>query len=264
MGEAFTAVADDATGMYFNPAGLANIDKIELNATHSEWLMDIRLEQISIANEMFGGAVGFNFTGVYYGELERRGNFPTVDSDGIFSPYDLAASIGYGRDILPDVSLGISAKMLYERIDFESATGWAVDFGILHRSKIDGLTFAASILNLGPQTKFVEEKFYPPFEARLGSAYTAEKRWMRGRVTISGDFVLPNDTDEKLLLGMEYFYKNSLAVRFGYKNGYYAQGVTMGIGVVYDRLRFDYAYMPIDFGLGNSHRFSINVFPSPL
>jgi hypothetical protein len=117
---------------------------------------------------------------------------------------------------------------------------------------------------LGPQAKFVEEKFYPPFQARLGAAYTAEKKRMRGKVTLSGDFLFSNDMDEKLLIGMEYLYKNSLAVRFGYRGGYYAQGVTMGIGVVYDRLRFDYAYMPIEFGLGDSHRFSINVFSSSL
>jgi hypothetical protein len=264
MGEAFTAIADDATGISFNPAGLAGIEKVELNVTHSEWLMDIRFEQISIANEMLGGAVGFNFTGVYYGELERRGNFPTVTPDGTFAPYDMAASIGYGRDILPDVSLGISAKLLYEKIDFESATGWAVDLGVLHRSRIEGLTFAASILNLGPQAKFIEEKFYPPFQTRLGAAYTAEEKWMRGNITLSGDFLFSNDMDEKLLLGMEYFYKKALAVRFGYKSGYYVQSATMGIGVVYDRLRFDYAFMPIEFGLGDSHRFSINLFSSPL
>ncbi|MDZ7860245.1 MAG: PorV/PorQ family protein [Candidatus Krumholzibacteriota bacterium] len=264
MGEAFTAVADDVTGMHYNPAGLAGIEKVELNVTHSEWLMGIRFEQVSIANEMFGGAVGFNFTGLYYGDLERRGNFPTVAPDGTFSPYDLGASVGYGRDILPDLSAGMSAKLLYQRIDFESATGWAVDLGVIHRSRIEGMTFAASLLNLGPQAKFVEEKFYPPFQTRLGVAYEAEERWMKGKVTLSGDFLYSNDTDEKLLLGMEYFYKESLAVRFGYKSGYYSQGATMGFGVVYDRLRFDYAFMPIDFNLGNSHRFSINVFPSPL
>ena len=264
MGEAFTAIADDATGMYFNPAGLAGIENVELNVTHSEWLMDIRFEQVSIVNEMFGGALGFNFTGLYYGELERRGDFPTVVPDGTFSPYNLAASIGYGRDILPDISLGISAKLLYERIDFESATGWALDFGILQRSRIDGLTFAASVLNMGPQAKFIEEKFYPPFQARFGAAYTAEEKRIRGKITLSGDFLFSNDMDEKLLIGMEYFYKNSLAVRFGYRSGYYVQGATMGIGVVYDRLRFDYAYMPIEFGLGDSHRFSINVFSSSL
>jgi len=264
MGEAFSAVADDATCMYFNPAGLAGIENAEVNVTHSEWFMDIRFEQVSIVNEMLGGAVGFNFTGLYYGELERRGNFPTISPDGTFSPYNLAGSIGYGRDILPDVSLGISAKLLYERIDFESATGWAVDLGVLQRSRIDGLTFAVSILNLGPQAKFVEKKFYPPFQTRLGAAYTAEEEWMSGKVTLSSDFLFSNDMSEKLLLGMEYFYKNALAVRFGYKSGYYVQGATMGIGVVYDRLRFDYAYMPIEFGLGDSHRFSINVFTSSL
>lgn len=264
MGEAFTAVADDATGMYYNPAGLAGMEEVELNVTHSEWLMDTRFEQVNVTNEMFGGAVGFNFTGLYYGELERYGNQPTSAPLGTFSPYDLAASIGYGTDVLPDLSAGISAKLIYEKIDFESATGWAVDLGVMHRSRIEGLTLAASVLNLGPQAKFIEEKFYPPFQARLGASYITGERWLDGDVLLSADFVIANDTDEKFLVGTEYTYRKTLSVRVGYKGGYDSQGATMGVGVVYDRLRFDYAFMPIDYDLGNSHRFSVNVFPSSL
>ncbi len=264
MGEAFCAVADDATGMYYNPAGLAGMKDVELNVTHSEWLMDIRFEQFNLTNEIFGGALGLNFTGLYYGEMERYGNQPNPAPDGTFSPYDLAASIGYGTDILPDLSAGISAKLIYEKIDFESATGWAVDLGVLHRSRIEGLTLAASILNLGPKASFIEEKFYPPFQARLGASYRMNEKWLDGKVIFSSDFLFSNDTDEKVLLGMEYGYNRMLSVRFGYKGGYYSQGYTMGVGVVYERLRFDYAFMPIDYDLGNSHRVSISVLPASI
>jgi hypothetical protein len=51
-------------------------------------------------------------------------------------------------------------------------------------------------------------------------------------------------------------------VRFGYKNGYDVQGVTMGLGVGWKSLRFDYAYLPIDYELGDAHRFSLSLTPS--
>ena len=54
LAEAFTAVSDDASSIYYNPAGMANVEGLELDLTHSEWLVDIRFEQITLVNEMLG------------------------------------------------------------------------------------------------------------------------------------------------------------------------------------------------------------------
>ena len=262
MGEAYTAVSDEATSIYWNPAGMASVEGVELNVTHSEWLLDIRFEQVSVVNEMFGGAVGLGFTGVYYGDMDRYGEFPSLTPDGTFAPYDLALSAGYAKDILPNLSAGVAVKLIYEKIDFESATGYAFDFGLTHKSRIEGLTLAASMLNLGPEAKFVEESFYPPFQLRLGAAWQKENEGLRGRLTLATDAVVPNDGDTRMHMGLEYTYRRRLAVRFGYKIGYYAQGATMGLGVFYRNLRFDYAYGAITDELGDIHRISINLYPS--
>jgi hypothetical protein len=259
MGEAFTAVADDATAIYYNPAGMANIEGVDLNVSHTEWLQDIRFEQVSVVNEMLGGAVGLSFTGLYYGSMDRYPDYPALVPDGTFAPYDLAFSGGYAMDVLPTLSAGITAKLIYSKIDFESATGWAIDVGVIHRSMIKGLTLAASMLNLGPQAKFVEEKFYPPFQIRGGAAYRYDAEWLRGGVTAAMDAVFPNDGEAKVHMGMEYDYGRLLAVRAGYKANYYTQGPTLGFGINYRGLTFDYGYMPMENDLGDSHRLSISV-----
>jgi hypothetical protein len=264
MGEAFTAVADDATSIYWNPAGLAAIDNVELNISHTEWMVDIHFEQISVANEMFGGAMGIGFTGLFYGDMERYGDYPSLTPDGTFSPYDFSLSLGYGKDILPNLAAGAAAKLIHSKIDFESATSWAVDLGVTHKSMIEGLTLAASLLNLGPQAKFVEEQFYPPFQARIGAAYLYNAPWLKGELIGAADAVFPNDNDMKLHIGAEYNYERYLSVRAGYKANYNVQGLTMGLGLKYKNLRFDYAFMPIELGLGDSHRLSLTVGASGL
>ena len=118
MGEAFTAVADDATSIYWNPAGMAAVEEVELNLTHNEWLVDIRFEQATVVNEMWGGAAGLSFTGLYYGSLDRYGESPSLTPDGTFSPYDLALSLGYARDIIPNVAVGAAFKIIHSKIDF--------------------------------------------------------------------------------------------------------------------------------------------------
>ena len=262
MGEAFTAVADDATSIYWNPAGMASVEEVELNLTHNEWLMDIRFEQATVVNEMWGGAAGVSFTGLFYGSLDRYGEYPSLTPDGTFSPYDMAVSFGYARDVIPNLAVGAAFKIIYSKIDFESATGYAFDLGVTHKSRIEGLTLAASMLNLGPQTSFVEEKFYPPFQLRLGGAYEIRKETLRGGLILAADVVFPNDNDARTHFGLEYSYERMLMVRFGYKNGYDVQGATMGAGIAWKSLMFDYAYMPIDYELGDAHRFSLTVAPS--
>lgn len=259
MGEAFTAVSDDASGIYYNPGGIAAVEGVEIYLTHAEWAQDIRFEQITVLNEMLGGTAGLSFTGLYYGEMDRYGDYPSLVPDGTFAPYDLSVTGGYAMDVMPNLSVGAAVKLIYEKIDFESATGWAFDAGIIHTSAIEGLTLAASMLNLGPQARFVEEKFYPPFTLRGGAAYRHAAAWLRGDAIVAADAIFPNDGDAKLHLGIEYNYGSHLAVRGGYKGNYYAQGVTLGAGIKYGGLAFDYAYMPLDFELGDGHRFSIRV-----
>lgn len=259
MGEAFVAVADDATGIYYNPAGLASLEGVEINLTHSEWVQDIRFEQVSVANEMFGGVGALSFTGVYYGEMDRYGDYPSLTPDGTFAPYDLSASCAYAMDVLPNLSAGLSVKLMYEKIDFESATGWAIDAGVSHRTVIEGLTLAASMQNLGPQAKFVEEKFYPPFTLRGGAAYRVDDPWLGGAAILAADALLPNDGELRLHAGLEYTYRSIVSVRTGYKGNYYAQGFTLGVGVRYKNLVFDYAYLPVEFELGDSHRVSLSI-----
>jgi long-subunit fatty acid transport protein len=264
MGEAFTAVADDAAGIYYNPAGMAAVEGVELCVPHAEWVQDIRFEQITVLNEMFGGTAGLSFTGLYYGEMDRYGDYPSLVPDGTFAPYDLSIAGGYAMDVLPNLSVGAAVKVIYEKIDFESATGWAFDAGLMHKSAIEGLTLAASLQNLGPQAKFVEEKFYPPFTLRGGAAYRYGSPWLHGNAILAADALFPNDGDAKIHLGLEYNYGSHLSVRTGYKGNYYAQGFTLGAGVKYRSLAFDYAYMPLDFELGDSHRISIRVAsPAP-
>src|SRR5512136_1233930 len=48
MGEAFVAVADDATAAFWNPAGLALVQKRSAVVNHIDWVTDINHEYLSL------------------------------------------------------------------------------------------------------------------------------------------------------------------------------------------------------------------------
>ena len=61
LGEAFTPVADDATALHWNPAGLAEFDRMQFHVTHTEWPADIDYDVaiFTLPVPQLGGGVGF-------------------------------------------------------------------------------------------------------------------------------------------------------------------------------------------------------------
>jgi hypothetical protein len=257
MGEAYAGVAQDASSVFFNPGAIPAVLGTQITLVHNEYMEFFRFEQAAITHETKWGTFGFMFTGLYMDDMERRDDLPSAVPLGEFGAYDVAFAVAYGRYIVPNVAVGISLKPVYQRIDELSATGFAFDAGIYHVSQIPGVTLGASVANLGTPMKFESEEYALPRYARLGGAYEREVAMLDGRVMATLDALFPNDDDVRTHIGAEYSYRRMVALRGGYKIGYDSQGATFGLGVVYRDIAIDYAFLPVDNELGDSHRFGL-------
>jgi hypothetical protein len=260
MGEAYVAVAQDATALYWNPAGIATTPGYEFHASHNEWISDVRYEYIAGVSGKKGHAFGAHLGLLHMGELEGR------DETGIFTgnfrSYDLSTGLSYGRRITRTLEVGATAKVLYEKIQEFSATGFAFDFGARYRTGLKGLTLAATLSNLGSQMKFIEETFLLPVNARLGAAYRT-RALLKGFL-IAADVKFPNDTDARGHVGAELQVHEMFALRGGVKLGYDEEAGSLGFGVNYQAYGFDYSYSPFSGSseLGDVHRVSFGWRPS--
>jgi hypothetical protein len=255
MGEAYVAVAQDASAVYWNPAGIANTPDFELHATHHEWISDARYEFLSAVQGLRGHALGAHVSLLHLGEFEGRdlsGNFTES-----FRAYDFSAGLTYGRRVMRDVEVGASGKLLYEKIHDFDAVGFAVDLGFRYRTPIRGLTVGATATNLGPEMKFVDDSFLLPAQARIGAAFRTRKL-LQG-LTVSSDVRFPNDSDVKGHVGGELWVHEMVALRGGAKLGYDEEAGTVGLGLAYRDYLFDYAFVPFSESseLGDTHRFSV-------
>ena len=278
MGEAFTAVAEDASSVYWNPGAMAAVLGTQLMLMHNEYFQGIRLEQAAITHETDWGTFGLSFTGLYMDEMDRYEDFPTSQPLGQFSAFDVSFAVGYSRYIIPNLAVGLSVKNVHQNIDDVTANGWAVDAGLYHISRVDGLKLAATVHNLGSPIKFEDnrftgEEFALPRAAKIGASYERAIEPLRGDVLATFDLVFPNDSDSpdafldsgsssssfRQHIGVEYGYRRTVFVRGGFKGGYDSQGATFGLGVVYRMFGFDYAVQMIDNDLGDSHRFGLTL-----
>jgi len=257
MGEAYIGVGEDASSVYWNPGAMAAVLGTNALLSHGEYFSTMRLEQAAVTHEATWGTLGFLFTGMFMDDMDRYEDVPSAVPLGTFGAHDVSFGVAYARYIVPNVAVGITVKSIDERSDELSATGFAVDAGIYHVSRIRGVKLAAVVGNLGSPLKFDEEEFALPRYAKVGASWEREVVALEGRVLVTFDAVFPNDDDMREHIGAEYSYRRMLALRAGYKAGYDTQGATFGFGVNWREISLDYAFLPVDNDLGDNHRFGI-------
>ena len=152
MGGAYTSIANDATAMYWNPAGLSFHDTKEVYFNHANWIADISFDYFGITFPMNNKSVlGFNITSVTMDEMEvtRYGNENTGET---FRAADYAIGSSYALDLTDRFSVGFNGKYLQQSIANSHAQGFAVDFGTLFITPF-GFTLGTSISNFGPKLR---------------------------------------------------------------------------------------------------------------
>ncbi len=282
LGEASVAIVDDAYSLYWNPAGLANIDGTHVTFTNVNWISDITLNYVGLGTRLEDfGTIGFAATLLSMGDMEVT----TVDQrDGtgeMFTASSFALTAGYAKYLTNRLAFGASIKYVYEKIYRESAGGVAFDFGTQLHTGFRSLRIGMNISNLGPEMKFsgpdldvtvpidggstttgdvTVDPYDMPLTFRLGVAFdfvnSLDNRW-----TMSMEAKHPNDNEQQASLGTEYCYQDKYFLRAGYKLNYEEQGLTFGAGLnaplgEHNTLVLDYAWS--DFGrLESVHRFSL-------
>jgi hypothetical protein len=259
MGEAFVAAYDDATALYWNPAGICELRGGQLALMHNEWFQDIRFEYLGAVLGRGLHAYGLSLSFNTVGEIERRVRASELPLD-TFSSRDVALAFSYARKMNPRWNVGLSLKVLYEKIYLDDAWGWATDVGFLYHPPMEGLTAGGSILTLGPKMKLRSEKFNLPTIYKLGFRYSPTLfHFQGGDLALAMDLSKPMDNQLRVHWGGELLLMDHIALRSGYQMGYDEKGFSAGLGVHQGRFRIDYAFVPYSSDLGTTHRISLGI-----
>lgn len=266
MAEAFTAVADDISAVYYNPAGLVNLYGYDAAFTLVQMPADVNYSfgAIGFPLESVGGVVGIGFYGLNSGDIiETTYGSGTSEGTGrTFSWKDYALSISYGRYLTDRFSVGISVKYIGEYAHDYSASGWAADVGTNYDTGFRGFKIAMSISNFGPDMTFINNSYPLPINFKFGGAINVIES-ENHLVTFAAEGAHPSDNLEKYNAGLEYTFKERFTLRGGSRFNYDEDGLTFGGGLRVpfgeeSEIRFDYAFQ--DFGvLTEVHRFTMSL-----
>ena len=273
MGDAFIAIADDASALYWNPAGLVFAKQNEIMFSHNAWVVDISQEFVGgfykISNN---DVVGISVISLHMDNMKVTDEFNPFGNGQYFAYGDVAIAATYSKRMTDQFSVGVTLRYVEETLDKLKMRGVLVDFGTLYWTGLGTSRFAVSITNFGNELapdgeitlwggkkQSVWQSFSPPTMFRIGFAL---EPWQNenNRVTASIQLNHPNDNSENVSIGAEYSYNEIVKLRCGYKINVDEQNFTAGAGV---NLPLGIGNVSVDYGyaafsrLGATHRFSI-------
>lgn len=238
-GKAYTAVGNDASAAYWNPASMIYLDGQELSMLHSILWEQTNLDAVSyvypsVSRRAFGGTL----------VRMASDNFEKRDYDnellGNFAVSDTAIKLSYGQLMTRNMSLGAALNWISRAVDTKASALYGIDIAALYRFDWNaraGITLGNALAFTASDT---EDKL--PMAIRIGYAHW----FFNDRFMVSADI---DPSQSQWYTGFETFLK-PIYLRFGINY----EEMTAGLGFAFRSFRIDYALAQHTLGL--SHRAS--------
>ena len=288
MGETYVAIAEGIDTIYWNPAGLKQLQNTTASFMHSFWLEDIKIEHIACGlpiGEL--GTIGIGFTLVNCGSIDKtiennhgqylgeEGKVSAVSWSGIATySQKLGKLLLLKSDFLDQILLGASFKLISENIADAKLTGHGFDIGLLWKlqSESSSDTYQGWQVGIvGQNLGHTTEKTLP-INLKAGIGYIWPSLiFSRDVLNLGLDVLFPIDNKIKTSLGCEYGYKGKrLEVygRAGYKIGNEIKDHDIlsgfscgaGLGIIGGGIKYNLNYAYVPYGeLDITHRIALQI-----
>lgn len=291
MGQAFTAVSDDITSLWWNPAGLGFMRSPAAFFTNINMPLDVNVNYIGAAAPVFegNGVVGAAF------ELLSTGDQPVttvLEPEGTgetFAPWSALVQGSYAHNISDRFTAGFSFKWVHENIVSITSDAFQFDFGTNYHTTFagHGIRLAFVVVNLGTnfessggrlqtaarppefptfpnsgplELEFKTETFRPPTTLKTALAYYLVES-ESSTFLINGEFAAPRQLETTVSIGGEWSQVLVPAV-----NGNVATTVSARGGYTYQQDEEDLDNSPNDndmfrgLGFGAGLQFDFTTF----
>jgi hypothetical protein len=254
-GNAGMSFVHGVEAMYGNVAGITSCNTLDVNFTHTSWLVgignDTRISSFGfLARVGESSVLGLSFMSFSIGEIPiTTTQNPDPGTLGTFKPNLMNINLAFAKSFSNSISGGFNLKIISESIKDMDGIGVALDAGIQYvTGPFDNVHFGITLKNIGPTMKFSGDglsfkaflvqgstqqftmvqrvdDFELPTQLSIAAAYD----WLfaeTNRLTIAGNFSSNSFTNDQITGGLEYAWKEMFMIRAGYtwEKGIWAKG----------------------------------------
>jgi len=286
MGGAQVAAGDGIYAAPYNPASIGFVAGSETFWSKSNYVAGITHNVLGYATQLNPtDYAGFHLFYMDSGEMDVT----TVEQPNgwgeTFKVLGISFRGIYTKVLTDRLKVGFAIKYIREQIYTTYMQSFVFDMGSNFDTGIYGMVLGMSVSNFGPEVQYhgegleisvdsdldpdsklsrITDKFQLPLTFRLGIKNdiigpTSEFfNIPDSRLTIAMDGINALDYTVYGTLGLEYAWKEMAFVRGGTHLGHDTAGLSLGAGVAYKGITFDYAY--VNYGvLDETHQFGIGL-----
>jgi hypothetical protein len=262
MGSAFTAMADDASAAYWNPAGLVGVEGTVVSLSHTEWPADINLDyaNYTFSPTFIRGKVSLHARGLTMDPQVVRTIYRQNGTGEQFDAGDMSFGLSYARYFTDKFSAGVTVSWVHMGLADRSVNTIVSDFGLIYNIGIRGMKLGMAIQSIGGQVDFDNRSSKLPTTFKVGLAIDTYRAGPHNIIAV-GEFSRPSDNKERQNVGLEYSYNQFLYLRSGYNANFDTEGFAAGAGVGIQTsqstsIDVDYSFVDMS-ALGGVHRVSL-------
>ncbi len=256
VGEAFITLGTGSESMFYNPAGLAIMEKdFDININYTQWIADINYLGGGAAYNLGNyGVVGVNILTVDYGDIYGTSLLTAAEKfiykEG-FKDNGLLGNIGaysvgisYAKSISAQFSIGGTVKIAGQNlgesklgngyIKKNNAAKLVFDAGVRYLTGFKSFGFGMMIRNFASNIKREEIDEQLPLMFTLGAGMNIIElidEEQTNSLYMAVDFVHQNNFSERVNFGAEYKFMNMLSLRGGYQTNRDLASWSGGIGL---------------------------------
>jgi len=243
MGEAFVTMGTGSESIFYNPAGLAVVDKtFDINLSYTDWIADINYISGAIGWDLDElGVVGVHLLTVDYGDILGTSLISPSESNLYPLGYrdnGLISNVGayvigltYSKLITQEFSLGLTLKYAGQNlgqntfnnstIDNDAAI-FAFDAGVRYQTSFNGFAFGMYLRNFSTNLKREEIEEQLPLIFSFGASINfleiiVDKKSNENNLIFEIDFLHQNNYTERINMGLEYQFFKMFFLRGGYQ-----------------------------------------------
>ncbi len=285
---------NDLNVVFHNPSLLDEDMSNSVVLNYVPYMSDISYGYLGFAHHFKNvGTFGLGIHSINYGTFERRNEI--AELIGSTSAAEYAFILSYARKLSPNISMGMSVKPIYSKLDVYTSYGITTDFGFHYKKSDSGLSLGIVLKNLGSQISSyndIQEDIpsdlqfgmstklaHAPFRFSLTAQHLLEwdlsynsTDYENSSDSSTGDVTGNDGFGDKLMrhvvFGVEFLPSKNFHVDFGYnyrRRQELAQeermstvGMSWGFGFRVYKFHFSYGSARYHLG-GTSNHFSIST-----